>query len=70
MSMRPTHRHCRHCLITTDHMRSEERTGPSSVRVRVTCCECGHTRSWTSGAPYDPRYDEEYHGSHAPADDR
>ena len=60
MSTRPVRRHCDWCLCVTDHRRTERRTGPRSVKVTVTCHTCGHTRSWRSGAEYDPRYDEEH----------
>jgi hypothetical protein len=58
MSVIPEYRHCRWCYLHTDHMRHEDRIGPRLMKVTVTCCECGHTRSWQTGAPYDLRYDD------------
>jgi hypothetical protein len=39
------------------------------VKVTVTCQQCGHSRSWQTGAPYDPRFDERFDAPHGPEDE-
>lgn len=69
MNVRPEYRHCRWCYVHTDHRRTEQRIGPRMIKVTVTCQQCGHSRSWQTGAPYDARFDERPDAPHGPEDE-